>query len=179
MTRACSKGCRVATRPALRAIYEVHKEHLLTVATCLLLDRGLAEDALHDAFVAFAGQARRVRVRGSLKAYLAACVANRARDELRRRSRGPNEAGGVEDPVSAAPGPLEMAIDCEEADRLRAALATLPYEQREAIVLHLQADMTFSERWPTSRRSRSTRLRAVYRYGIDKLRSFLNAGAPR
>jgi len=162
---------------ALRAIYEAYKDHLLTVATCLLLDRGLAEDALHDAFVAFAGQARQVRVRGSLKAYLAACVANRARDELRRKARGPALAVGLEKSVSPAPGPLAAAIDCEEADRLRAALAELPYEQREAVVLHLQADMTFSELAGEQAVSINT-AQSRYRYGMDKLRSLLNTGAP-
>jgi RNA polymerase sigma-70 factor, ECF subfamily len=162
---------------ALRAIYEAHKDHLLTVAAGLLLDRSLAEDALHDVFVAFAGQARQVRVRGSLKAYLAACVANRARDELRRKARGPASAAGLEESASPTRGPLEMASDCEEADRLRAALAELPYEQREAVVLHLQADMTFAELATEQAVSINT-VQSRYRYGIDKLRSFLNAGAP-
>lgn len=163
---------------ALRAIYEAYKDHLLTVATCLLLERGSAEDALHDVFVAFAAQARQVRVRGSLKAYLAACVANRARDELRRRARGPASADGLAESVSTVRGPHELASDCEEADRLRAALAELPYEQREAVVLHLYADMTFSEVATQQGVSINT-AQSRYRYGIDRLRSFLNAGAPR
>ena len=163
---------------ALRAIYEAHKDHLLTVATCLLLDRGLAEDALHDAFVGVAGQARTVRVRGSLRAYLAACVANRARDELRRRPRERSPAPEVEETVSPAPSPLEMASDCEEANRLRVALAELPYEQREAVVLHVQAEMTFGEVADQQAVSINT-AQSRYRYGIDKLRSLLKAGAPQ
>ncbi len=163
---------------ALRVIYEAHKDYLLTVATCLLLDRGLAEDALHDAFVGFAGQVRTVRVRGSLRAYLATCVANRARDGLRRRPRERSLAPEVEETVSPAPGPLEAATDCEEADRLRAALAELPYEQREAVVLHVQADLTFGELADEQAVSINT-AQSRYRYGIDKLRSLLKAGAPR
>ena len=73
---------------------------------------------------------------------------------------------------------MEAATDCEEADRLRAALAELPYEQREAVVLHVQADLTFGELADQQAVSINT-AQSRYRYGIDKLRSLLKAGAPR
>ncbi len=160
---------------ALRAIYVRYKDHLLTVATCLLLHREPAEDALHEVFVTLAGEARRLRVRGSLKSYLAACVANRARDELRRRARRPAGADGLEQTASPAADPLKTAIDAEETARLGTALAELPFEQREVVVLHLQAEMTFVEVAQHQGVSINT-VQSRYRYGMDKLRSLLQAG---
>lgn len=161
---------------ALRCIYERHKDRLLTVATCLLSDLAAAEDVLHDVFVAFAAAVPRLRVRGPLGAYLAACVANRSRDELRRRPRG--QASLAEAGDLAAPGlePAEAMIGCEESEHLHRALATLPYEQREAVTLHLHGGMTFKEIARHQDVSINT-AQSRYRYGLDRLRSILQVGA--
>ena len=53
------------------------------------------------------------------------------------------------------------------------ALSRLPYEQREAISLHLQGGMKFkaiAELLDVSVNTAQSR----YRYGLDKLRSILN-----
>ena len=56
---------------------------------------------------------------------------------------------------------------------LTAALAELPYEQREAVLLHLQAGLRFRE---IARMQNVTAKTAWsrYRYGLDRLRSMLN-----
>ena len=51
----------------LRRIYEKYKPALLSVAAALLNDPAVVEDVLHDVFVAFASQAGRFRLNGSLK----------------------------------------------------------------------------------------------------------------
>ncbi|MFH0981481.1 MAG: sigma-70 family RNA polymerase sigma factor [Planctomycetota bacterium] len=167
---------RNGDQTALRSIYERYKNDLVTVAGCLLTDGATAEDVLHDVFVAFVAQVVQLRLRGSLRGYLVACVANRARDELRRRSCRPASLEEIDKFVGALEGPAEAAIDCEEAGRLHAALAELPYEQREVIVLHLQGDLTFREVARQQGVSPNT-VQSRYRYGLDKLRSVLNAGA--
>ena len=72
---------------ALRRIYEKYEVYLLTAATALLNDIGSAEDVLHDSFVAFAESAKRIRLEGNLRSFLATCIANRSRDLMRKRSR--------------------------------------------------------------------------------------------
>ncbi len=166
---------RAGDQVALSLIYERFKDDLLTVATWLVVDTATGEDVLHDAFVAFASQASRLRMRGSLRGYLVACVANRARDELRRRSRRPASLADADDAASPAAGPVEALADCEEADRMRAALTDLPYEQREVIVLHLHGDLTFAEVARQQGLSINT-VQSRYRYGLDKLRSLLGTG---
>ncbi len=51
-------------------------------------------------------------------------------------------------------------------------MAQLPYEQREAVVLHLQGAMKFKEIAEIQETSVKTAL-SRYRYGLDKLRSIL------
>src|SRR5882724_7940183 len=65
---------------ALREIYDEHKHDLVTLATALLVDKSEAEDVVHDVFVGFIQCEGRFRLTGSLKGFLATCVANRARN---------------------------------------------------------------------------------------------------
>jgi DNA-directed RNA polymerase specialized sigma24 family protein len=69
---------------ALRRIYEKYKPALFRVAGALLHEPAAVEDVVHDVFVGFASQAGRFELRGSLKGYLATCVANRARNVTRQ-----------------------------------------------------------------------------------------------
>jgi hypothetical protein len=64
----------------LTRVYEKYRADLLRLAGSLLNDRTAAQDVVQDAFVRFAGVARTFRLTGSLKGYLATCVANRARN---------------------------------------------------------------------------------------------------
>lgn len=165
---------------ALRSIYERYKDDLLTVASCLLADRAAAEDCVHDAVVAFAAGAAGLRLRGSLKGFLATCVANRARDQLRRRARHVSLDAADDDSRLAAAGadPAAEAEDREEAARLHHALGELPYEQREAIALHLHGGLTFREIARQQGISINT-VQSRYRYGIGKLKDLLTRGSQK
>lgn len=165
-------------RQAVLHLYQRYKDDLLTVAACLLADLASAEDCLHDLFVKLAsGQIRMIRP-SNLKGFLATCVANGARDLLRRTKRSPKlSASEIKDRVAAPTQPvIETLIDREEWARLYAALARLPYEQREAITLHLHGQLTFQQVAQQQRVSLST-AQSRYQYGLEKLRAFLEVGA--
>lgn len=159
----------------LRQIYHRHKDDLLTVAACIVGDRSAAEDCLHDVIVSLAGNAAGTRLRGSLRSYLVASVANRARDELRRRlrrnGRGLSLVTPDEEPTDGGPGPLANASLHEQQAQLYQALTGLPPEQRIVITLRLHGDLTFEEIAEQEGVSGNT-VRSRYRYGIDKLRSY-------
>jgi RNA polymerase sigma-70 factor (ECF subfamily) len=53
------------------------------------------------------------------------------------------------------------------------AMAQLPYEQREIIILHLQSKMRFRQIAKSKGVSVNT-VMSRYRYGLDKLRSVLD-----
>jgi len=159
---------------ALCRIYKKHRDGLLKVAAALLHDRSGVEDVLHDVFVDFARSVGRFELRGSLKGYLAVCVANRARDRNRMvRRRESVDLNEALPPRAGADGPEQAAMSRELAARLDAAMAELSDEQREAIVLHVQSRLPFREIARLREISINTAM-SRYRYGLDRLRSILN-----
>ncbi|MBN2180523.1 MAG: RNA polymerase sigma factor [Sedimentisphaerales bacterium] len=161
-------------RDAFRPIYEKYADDLLTLAANLLGDKNEAEDVVQDVFVTFAGSIKEFRLTGSLRNYLATCVANRSRDYIRRKKR--RRVASENLPKQKKTGmqtPLRLAICSEERQKLSHALAELPYQQREAILLRLNGGMRFGQ----IARLQSVSLKTVqsrYRYGLEKLRSALN-----
>ncbi|MHC4619580.1 MAG: RNA polymerase sigma factor [Planctomycetota bacterium] len=159
---------------AFRRIYEKYIDDLLTLATNLLSDGAAAEDVVQDVLVSFVRSADKFHLTGSLKSYLATCVANRARDYLRKRQRQQtaalDEAGQM---TAAVSGPVQLAVQSEELQRLSSALTGLPHEQREAVVLRLQAGLKFKAIAKLQNVSTKTAL-SRYRYGLNKLRSILD-----
>jgi RNA polymerase sigma factor (sigma-70 family) len=161
-------------KDALRAIYVKYEGTLLALAANLLNDPALAEDVLQDVLVTLVRSVHRLNVRGSLRGYLATAVANRTRDYYRRKPR--QQIMSIDKAAHLAAGddgPVQMVIRSEQARKARAAMTELPYEQREAIVLRLHADMKFREIAKLQNVSVKTAL-SRYRYGLDKLRSMLN-----
>jgi RNA polymerase sigma-70 factor (ECF subfamily) len=158
---------------ALRRIYEKYLNSLLTLAMALLNDVNAAEDVVHDVFVSFAKSTENFRLRGNLKSYLATCVINRARDRIRTNKRRPNRFAESDLMMTEANGPEESVIFNEETHRLNQALARLPDEQREAIILRLHSQMKFKEIARLQGVSTNT-IQGRYRYGLNKLRSILN-----
>ena len=162
------------SRDALRGIYEKHRDSLLILAIALSHDVNIAEDAVHDVFVAFAGNFESFKLIGNLKAYLAKCVTNRARDMMRKKrsqALNPQDGNQVHQDLSDP----ESFIICNEQLRiLSSALAMLPHEQREVIVLHIHGQMRFKVIAKSLGISVNT-VKGRYRYGIRKLRSILNS----
>jgi len=167
--------CKQGSRDALRRIYEKYRDSLLILAIALSHDVNIAEDAVHDVFVAFAKNFANFELTGSLKAYLAKCVANRVRD-LMRTNRSRAKALNSERACSAGVDlsePSQLITCNEELRLLSSALAELPHEQREVIVLHIHGQMRFRIIAKSLGISVNT-VKGRYRYGIQKLRSILN-----
>lgn len=166
--------CKQGNRDALRRIYEKYRDYLLILAVALCHDVNLGEDAVHDTFVVFAERLAKFELTGSMKAYLARCVANRIRDLMRNRQ---SRAGRLEHNCSAVSdlGEPSSRIVCnEELQQLSCALGELPHEQREVIALHIYGQMRFRAIAKSLDISVNT-VKGRYRYGIGKLRSILNS----
>ncbi|MHC4070832.1 MAG: RNA polymerase sigma factor [Planctomycetota bacterium] len=164
---------------ALRRIYEKYKDDLLRLAIALLNDVSLAEDVVNDSFVTFTRSMGELRLRGNLKSFLTTCIVNHARNVHRARQRkktvGLDQAGQVR---SGSTGPEQSAILKEQYQQLSDAMAELPYEQREIVILHLQNDATFREIARLQNISVNT-AKSRYRYGLEKLRTHLNGELKR
>jgi len=166
------------SQTALQRIYLKYRAYLLTLATALLNDVNTAEDVVHDFFVSFAKSGPKLKLEGSLKWFLVTCVMNLARDRLRVRKRQP---ACLDDSVSIPSntrGPISSAVLNEEMQFLAQALAQLPDEQREVIVLHTRGQTKFKAIAQLQKVSIKT-VQSRYRYGLDKLRVILNGEATR
>ena len=162
-------------RDALRRIYEKYRDYLLRIAAGLLHDRCCAEDIVHDVFAKFVQSANSYKPTGSLKGYLATCVINNVRNVYRARSRHQTVSlDQIDPPISKHKRPDQWIIHHERSEQIHDAMSHLPYEQKEVIVLRLQADMKFKDIARLQEISVKTAL-SRYRYGIDKLRSLLNS----
>jgi RNA polymerase sigma-70 factor (ECF subfamily) len=161
-------------KEALRCIYEKYKDDLVTLAAALLADVSSAEDAVHDVFVGFIKSSQRFRLTGSLKGYLATCVANNARNRNKAmRKQADYRLDETDEALPNSNNPGVAVMFGEELRQLSSALAQLPYEQREVLLMHLYSDLKFR----TIARSLGVSINTVqgrYRYALNKLRSMLN-----
>ncbi len=159
---------------ALLRVYEKYKNDLLALAVSLSNDVSLGEDVVHDVFVSFAQMGARLELKGSLKSYLSTCIANRVRRLKRiekRRTNGQDQADVFRQDSKR---PEEVVMSDEELQRVGDALAQLPYEQREVILLRLHSGVTFGRIAKSQKISIHT-VQSRYRYGLQKLQSMLNS----
>jgi RNA polymerase sigma factor (sigma-70 family) len=161
-------------KDAFRAIYEKYAGDMLTLAGNLLDDKVGAEDVVQDVFIKLVESIGTFRLTSSLKSYLATCVANRSRDYIRSRIRQQNViAKQAEKTPAETKSTIHLAINNEQLRKLADAMTELPYEQREAIALHIHGELRFRQIAELQNVSTKT-VQSRYRYGLDKLRSILN-----
>jgi RNA polymerase sigma factor (sigma-70 family) len=158
---------------ALCRIYDRYKKDMLSLANALLHDINTAEDVVHDVFVSFVQSANEFKLTGSLKGYLLTCVANLSRDRVRAKKREPQCLNDADIQASDNETPCQAVISAEQLHRLKNAIAELPYDQREVVILHLQAGKTFRQIARLQQASVST-IQSRYRYGLEKLRALLD-----
>jgi RNA polymerase sigma-70 factor (ECF subfamily) len=170
--------CKRGSKDAMRRIYEKYKDYLLTLARALLNEKAAAEDVVHDVFVCFAQSVDKFQLTGSLKSYLATCVRNLAIDTIRLRKQQVQSLYVANEVRADSESGEQGVMEKEESERLRQALSQLPYEQREAVVLHLKGGMKFKELAKLQGVTIST-IHGRYRYGLYKLRSLLSSEVPK
>ncbi|MCK5000205.1 MAG: RNA polymerase sigma factor [Anaerohalosphaera sp.] len=162
-------------RDALCRIYEKYRDYLLKLATALLHDVNVAEDIVHDVFLNFAQSGDKIKLSGSLKGYLRTCVVNSTRNKIRAKRLRTTIGLDEVETIAADSNKADYWIICkEESKRISNALAQIPFEQREVVVLHLHGEMKFIEIAKLQEASIKT-IQSRYRYGLDKLQSLLNS----
>lgn len=132
---------------SLAALYD--RYHLLAFSLALRVvnDRGRAEDVVQDAFLSIWRKAGSyANARGSVKTWLASIVRNRAIDLVRARRESDSDDEAVllalRDP---SPSVLEQVAASLDRDTVRAAIAQLSDEQREAIAMAYFEGLSHSE----------------------------------
>jgi RNA polymerase sigma-70 factor (ECF subfamily) len=140
---------RRAEPRAFALVYDRHCDAAFGLAYRMVGTRGLAEDVVQEAFLAvWRGAARYDAARGSLRSWVLGIVHNRAIDALRRtlvheRRRASDE--GLERTVAAPERTDSEAVRKDEARFVRAALDTLPADQRRVVELAYFSGYTHTE----------------------------------
>ena len=139
---------RAGETDALGELYDRYASTALGTALRVVGDREEAEDVVHDAFVAVWRKIDRFDpARGSLRGWLMTVVRNRAIDRVRsRRPRIDLDEADERSLLRTGPNPtLEAALQRASASQVRAAIAILPDEQRQALELAYFEGYTYRE----------------------------------
>ncbi|HTW60024.1 MAG TPA: RNA polymerase sigma factor [Terriglobales bacterium] len=150
----------------IEALYRQHGAALLLFASAISSDRGRAQDVVQQVFLK-AIEDGSLSQATNKKAYLFACVRNAVLNDAKVQGRNmPLDA----DSAWFSPPDRDYAGE----QNLRRALADLPDDQREVIVLHVWGELTFSEIGNLLGISSNTAA-SRYRYALSKLRASMLA----
>lgn len=133
---------------ALGELYDRYAPTALGTALRVVGDREEAEDIVHDAFVAVWRKIDRFDAqRGSLRAWLMTVVRNRAIDRVRgRRASIDVDDADERSLLRTGPNPTwEETLRNASASDVRAAMGSLPAEQRRAVELAYFEGYTYRE----------------------------------
>ena len=142
---------------AFDELFHRHKQPLLTFLTRSTGDAAMADDLFQQVFLRLYERADSYEGGSSVKTWIYSIAVNAARDQFRRdRIRrvasldrrgtgGTGEDGGVPEPQSAAPSPIEQLAANELAQRLDEALQALEEDYRAPFVLARVNGMTYQE----------------------------------
>lgn len=150
----------------LTELYDEASQQLFRCALAVTRSADLAEDAVHDAFI----RSFRLKDRPDhLRAYMFRAVRNAAVDIVRRQSKTvqPTTDDFFEltaDPAAAPAFGLEEIIK---------AMTSLSDDERETVLQHLAAGLTFREISEVRARPIGT-IATWYRRGLEKIRQKMN-----
>ncbi len=158
---------------ALTQIYECYKQDLWLLALALMHDRAAAEDVVHDVYVQLVQDGDHWPSSGSLRNFLMVGLANRARNVIKSRTRRKRREGEARLVAFRKRGPMQSVILNEEMQQLAQAMAKLPYEQREVVMLHMHGKLSFTKIAEQTGQSVNT-TKSRYRYALQRLRSLFD-----
>ncbi|MBC8468113.1 MAG: sigma-70 family RNA polymerase sigma factor [Planctomycetes bacterium] len=154
---------------AVELMWDRYAKDLLTFLQALLCSRHDAEDVLQTVFVRIVRKRHRLAKARCLDAYVYQIARNEAYSCINKRKRDKNTQKLPETWLNVTESNRETS---ELAEQLQAALAQLPQQQREVIVMKIYRQKTFLEISGLLGLSRNT-IASRYRYGIEKLRNLL------
>jgi RNA polymerase sigma factor (sigma-70 family) len=130
-------GVAAGDAEAMTALVRRYQRRVYGLARTVLGDAAAAEDVAQEAFVRMWRHAEAYDPRrAAVATWLLTITRNLAVDALRLRRAEPTDPAVLVDwsPPSAEDGPLDAALRDEDVRRVRAAIGTLPVEQRTALV---------------------------------------------
>jgi RNA polymerase sigma-70 factor (ECF subfamily) len=131
---------------SLRALYRACGGKVMAVALRILGDRAEAEDVVQETFLELWRRSDRYdATRASPTTWAIVVARSRAVDRLRSRASAARAVEARQAEPAPEPPTLEPVEAREERERVRAALSSLPEEQREAVELAFFEGLTHRE----------------------------------
>lgn len=142
---------------AFAVVMTRHKAPLFTFILGMVRDEGSAADIFQETFLRVVKNIARYEERGMFKAWLFATARNLAMDHFRREGHGPlsldapteNEDGAttMADSIAAptAHGPEPSLETKEDREMVLRAIAELPADMREVLLMREYSGMSFKE----------------------------------
>jgi len=154
-------------------LYDRYCDRAYRVARSVCHDEGRAQEAVQEGFLAvWNGRANFRSQQGTVAAWLLTVVRYRAIDAARSNHRHASRRANDDQLTRRSPDedPAETALRRDEAQRVRASLATLPDAQAEVITLAYYGQLTHTEIAAQLGLPRGT-VKGRMRLGLQKLRA--------
>lgn len=161
---------------AFEALYRRHRDPLFRFLLGQLRDRPLAEEIYQDVWQRVIAARSGWKPEAAFATWLYRIAHNRLNDHWRaqrHRPPAPLDADLRTAALADPDDPEGLAGRDEERERLQQALDELPDEQREAVLLRLQQELSLEEIGRITGVGRET-VKSRLRYALDKLRARLN-----
>ena len=147
---------RQGDREAFEILVEKYKRPVMNMAYRTLSDLTEAEDLAQHVFLQVFKSADRYRITAKFSTWIFTITRNLCLNEIRRRARHPAEsldkpmAEGEDEPQRQLPdtrgfSPPAEALQHELEDKIREAVGTLPENQRTAIGLCQEGELSYEE----------------------------------
>lgn len=160
---------------AFEQLYARHKGPLLRFVLRNLRVRAQAEEVFQEAWMRLVAARERYRVEAKFTTWLYRIALNLIIDHGRRqRPESGGEVGEIalREALDEGPRPEQALSDFEQRRRLQLALEELPEDQRVAILLRLEQELSLEEIGEITGSGRET-VKSRLRYAMDKLRARL------
>jgi RNA polymerase sigma-70 factor (ECF subfamily) len=144
--RRLIEGLRADDREIMAELFDSYSSVAYGLALRTLGDQGEAEDVVQESFLALWRQAERLDPARGVRSYLLTIVHNKTIDRLRRKGRRPEAALEFAEAVPDNSEDLAESIARQaEGASVRAALVSLPVEQKRTVEMTYFGGMTISE----------------------------------
>jgi RNA polymerase sigma-70 factor (ECF subfamily) len=168
---------------AFDSLYRRHELRLWRYLERHLGERAVAEELMQEVWFTVAREAARYRPTAKFTTWLFTLAHHRLIDTVRaRRGHVSLERLGEEQPwlpqlaTEPGAGPLEATVAHDRARALRRAVSQLPLEQRDAFLLHLEAELPVEDVAAVTGCNAET-AKSRLRYARTKLRELLREHA--
>ena len=144
--RELVESCQRGEREAFRALFELYRDKVYSIALRYTNDESTAMDIAQDTFLKLFSSIREFRGEARLESWLYRLVVNSCLDQKRRWRRFlPFMDRLLEDLRFTGESALHTLLQEEVSEQVRSVVATLPPDQRIVIVLRYTEGLSYEE----------------------------------